>query len=514
MHSFDAPDPDSGVAHRYRALLDIGRTLAGTLSSDDLYEAIYKETARVLEASGFFISIYDESADRADVVFFADRGVIKHEVDISYPGVQSQVIRERTPVMVRDRLDERALAEVGDAEADLTRSAISAPMIYKGRLLGAISAQSYEVDAYTEEDLALLRGIADIAGVAVDNAQHVSELSARRREAEEVEEIGRALASSLDAREVLGMVVDAVTTILDVHGAAVWLCDADGSEPCRTARVAASAGEILLPEGLTWHLSEGLAHRVVQRMEPVVVDDISGSELIPDEIREHISGGSGVGLPLVVGDEVAGFLTAGSRAPRSFSESDVEVLRRLAGQASVALKNARLHANLQALSLTDALTGLPNRRHLEIHLQKEVAAARRGRSLVVVVFDLDDFKEYNDTLGHLVGDDILRAFARVLADENRAMNMVARYGGDEFVSVLSESYLDGAKLYARRVTDAIAADPLLEEHGLTVSIGLAEFDRASMKGADDVLQAADADMYRVKAKGQRGVGRNSPFASR
>jgi diguanylate cyclase (GGDEF)-like protein len=166
------------------------------------------------------------------------------------------------------------------------------------------------------------------------------------------------------------------------------------------------------------------------------------------------------------------------------------------------LKNARLHANLQALSLTDALTGLPNRRHLEIHLQKEVAAARRGRSLVVVVFDLDDFKDYNDTLGHLMGDEILRAFARVLDDENRAMNMVARYGGDEFVSVLSESYLDGARLYTRRVTDAIAADALLSEHDVTVSIGLAEFDRASMKGPEDVLEAADADMYRVK--GHRG----------
>ncbi len=512
MHSFDARDPDSGIAHRYRALLDIGRTLAGTLSSGDLYEAIYKETARVLEASGFFISIYDESADRADVVFFADRGVIKHDVDISYPGAQSQVIRERVPVLVRDRLDERALAEVGDAEADLTRSAISAPMIYKGRLVGAISAQSYEVDAYTDEDLALLRGIADIAGVAVDNAQHVSELSARRREAEEVEEIGRALASSLDAREVLGMVVDAVTTILAVHGAAVWLCDDPEGERCSVARVAASAGDISLPEGLPWVLTEGLAGRLLDNREVVVVDDITHSDIVPDNVREHVSGGSAVGLPLVVGDEVAGFLTAGSRNPRSFSESDVEVLRRLAGQASVALKNARLHANLQALSLTDALTGLPNRRHLEIHLQKEVAAARRGRSLVVVVFDLDDFKDYNDTLGHLVGDDILRAFARVLDNENRAMNMVARYGGDEFVSVLSESYLDGARLYARRVADAISADPVLDEHGVTVSIGLAEFDRASMKGPEDVLEAADADMYRVK--GHRGGHREGRMAPR
>jgi len=90
MRSSDARDAPSSVAHRYRALLEIGRTLAGTLSSEDLYEAIYRETARVLEASGFFISLYDEPSDQATVVFFADRGEIKHEVEISYCGAESQ----------------------------------------------------------------------------------------------------------------------------------------------------------------------------------------------------------------------------------------------------------------------------------------------------------------------------------------------------------------------------------------------------------------------------------------
>ncbi|HIF06857.1 MAG TPA: diguanylate cyclase, partial [Gemmatimonadetes bacterium] len=95
-----------------------------------------------------------------------------------------------------------------------------------------------------------------------------------------------------------------------------------------------------------------------------------------------------MGAPLLMGGKVAGILTACSRRPRHFSEGDSAVLQRLASQAVVALENARLHTNLQALSLTDPLTGLPNRRRLQIHLEKEVAAGRRGRSLVVVIFDL------------------------------------------------------------------------------------------------------------------------------
>lgn len=504
MHSPDARPQRASVGDRYRGLLDIARTLAGTLSSADLYEAIYKETAAVLEASGFFVSLYDARSDEARIVFFADRGEIQRDVNITYAGGSSEVIRSRKGVLVTERLEDRSLRILGPEETEITRSAISAPMIHKGRLLGAISAQSYEPDAYTEDDLDMLQGIADLAGVAVDNALKVAELEARRREAEKLEEIGRALASSLDAKEVLGKVIDAVATVLEVDGASVWIRDEGGGA---AGRIAASGGDVALPVGAPWRLTGELASALIERESPVLLEDLGTNPDVPDHLREHMQYGSGLGVPLLVSGRVAGVLSAGSRQVRHFSQDDVAVLQRLANQASVALENARLHADLQALSLTDPLTGLPNRRRLQIHLDKEVAAARRGRSLVVVVYDLDDFKVYNDTLGHLVGDDILRAFAGVLDDENRAMNLVARYGGDEFVSILSESHMDGARLYVQRVQERVEGDPVLSEYGVTVSIGLAEFDRTSMKTMEDVLQAADGDMYRFKSKRQKATGR-------
>jgi diguanylate cyclase (GGDEF)-like protein len=161
-------------------------------------------------------------------------------------------------------------------------------------------------------------------------------------------------------------------------------------------------------------------------------------------------------------------------------------------------RNKLRQADLQALTLTDPLTGLPNRRHLELYLEREVEAARRGRKLVLIMIDLDNFKACNDTFGHVVGDKALIAVGQILSAANRAMNMVARYGGDEFVAVLSESDISGAELYVKRVMERMASNTDLIEYGITISVGIAEFDERSSGSMGDLIQAADMNMYAKK----------------
>lgn len=168
------------------------------------------------------------------------------------------------------------------------------------------------------------------------------------------------------------------------------------------------------------------------------------------------------------------------------------------GFLSEMLHRERIRA--EQLALTDELTEIPNRRYLRVFLEREFAAAQRGRSLVVVFFDIDRFKQYNDRFGHHAGDEALRVFARVLQAQTRSMNLSGRYGGEEFVSVVSSCEIHGALIFVERVKKALREAKL--PHGtLTVSAGVAAFD-TSMKVPDDLLRAADAMLYEAK----RGAG--------
>lgn len=160
----------------------------------------------------------------------------------------------------------------------------------------------------------------------------------------------------------------------------------------------------------------------------------------------------------------------------------------------------RDQALTERMALTDALTGLPNRRHALLTLEREFAAAQRDRRLAVVIFDIDRFKEYNDRNGHVAGDRALRVVASTILAHTRRMNLSARIGGDEFLSVLSDTDESGAVSFANRVRAALrAAGP--EAGGLTLSCGVAAHS-PEMPDVDALLAAADRALYEAKNDGR------------
>ncbi len=152
----------------------------------------------------------------------------------------------------------------------------------------------------------------------------------------------------------------------------------------------------------------------------------------------------------------------------------------------------------ERMALTDSLTGMPNRRHSVVFLESAFAAAQRGIPLTVVLFDLDHFKKYNDTKGHVAGDEALKTVAEILVRSTRRMNLSARWGGDEFLSMLSDTPLEGGRIFAERVLSEI--HQAFPDHSLTLSAGLARYSRG-MDTPARVLAAADQAMYLAKAGG-------------
>jgi diguanylate cyclase (GGDEF)-like protein len=164
------------------------------------------------------------------------------------------------------------------------------------------------------------------------------------------------------------------------------------------------------------------------------------------------------------------------------------------------------NARLKETSFKDEVTGLYNRRFFSLRLEEELSRYRRfNHPVSVVLLDLDGFKSVNDSLGHAVGDDTLRDVAQILMKHSRGINVVSRYGGDEFAVLLVETSKAGARLYADRIREVVAKYPFSHGKILTASFGVASLPDDEASTAEDLFRSADEALYAAKRAGKNQV---------
>jgi diguanylate cyclase (GGDEF)-like protein len=487
--------PSDLIKERFAVLLDIGRTVTGTLRPDQLYATIYRQTTRVLRMDGFCITLFDARTGTGTCGFYASGGVV-HETPACTDPLEDRSSHVSRPMIYPPGETSPFFRSLESDTAG--RTTMTAPLRRELDVLGTITVLSPVGVSYDASELELLEAVADLAAVAIRNARVIAEVDRSRMEAERLEEIGLALSSTLELPRVLERVTRAARDLTNADSATVWLLR--GSD---FVEVAYASGEAAPLQGTLLPVPLELYERMRMRRQPMVFDSTS-SDKLPESVRTITPNRSSMAVPLVTDDELIGALSIAHTRQRIYSAEDVRLLERIGFQASVAVANARLHEEVRALSLTDPLTGLPNRRHLDLFLDKEVAAAKRGRKVAVLLFDIDDFKDYNDAAGHEAGDEALRAFASVLASQTRAMNLAARLGGDEFVTVLTDSDRRGAVAHAQRVARSIEAHELLSRIGMRATIGIATFLQRMTTPAD-LIRAADMDMYRRKTGSAKAI---------
>ncbi|HKV45851.1 MAG TPA: MASE1 domain-containing protein [bacterium] len=214
---------------------------------------------------------------------------------------------------------------------------------------------------------------------------------------------------------------------------------------------------------------------------------------------------SNAAYPLVVDDQVIGVLDVESPIVDAFPKEVRELLEAFAALAALAILRAQRDEDLNRLALTDGLTGLANHRALWDALEREVARAMRGaRPVSVVIVEIDKFKQINDFFGHLEGDTILRTVADVLKKNSRAMDLPARFGGDELVLLLPDVAKKAAVQIAERVRHYVEEIPIGGGTRLTVSVGLASLPEDG-ETAKALIEAADHAMYEAKHGGGNRV---------
>jgi diguanylate cyclase (GGDEF)-like protein len=220
-------------------------------------------------------------------------------------------------------------------------------------------------------------------------------------------------------------------------------------------------------------------------------------------------------VALRVSDRIEGYLLIASRKPRAFDFALASILNLIGNQVSLIIEKFRLFEETKRLSVTDPLTGLYNVRYFYSSLKTEIERSKRyDERFSIAIFDIDNFKNINDTYGHQVGDNILQEFSDILLKQSRKADIVARYGGEEFVIILPKTSKSEALLLAERISQAIHSHTfeILNSAGsntpikvkITISGGIAGYpeDGVSEK---ELLYAADMAMYRAKAEGKGRV---------
>jgi diguanylate cyclase (GGDEF)-like protein len=323
-------------------------------------------------------------------------------------------------------------------------------------------------------------------------------------------EIGKALTSSLDISEVMQLILEKVSELLKPSNWSLLLLDQQTGELLFQAARGPGSDKL---KGLRLAPGEGIAGHVATTRQPLKVDDVREDHRFSSRFDAQTSFHSRSILctPLISRDRVLGVieLVNGAKDGR-FTDEDLRTLRTVTDYAAIALENAQNFAKVQELTVLDDHTGLYNSRHLKRMLDTEVVRAMRfGHPVSVIFFDLDRFKQINDQRGHQSGSRALREVGQLLTRTLRQTDIAVRYGGDEFVVVLPETSRDQALEAARRLRDEMAASTFLadEKPGpirITASFGVATFPDDG-QAPDELLRRADEAMYRVKAGTRDGV---------
>lgn len=324
------------------------------------------------------------------------------------------------------------------------------------------------------------------------------------REVYALYEIARTFGTSLDVEHTLEILVDKVGHVVPFDTCVVYFYD-DAKGYATARHVAGKHAQKLAARCIA--LGEGVTGFALANRSPVnqLHPSLDFADINPEAGIKFRSMAS---LPLFKDDVLLGALSVYSSELEQYTDDHMRLLETVTRLAADALGNAMQHAEAESNALTDPLTGLPNARYLALRFEEEAArASRTDRTFQVVMLDLDEFKNVNDTHGHKTGDKMLREVAHIIESQLREYDFLARYGGDEFVALVQEVVGAQVEELCARIENAVSKFSLAVGRNRTarvgISVGTATFG-IDGETLDQLVIAADDQMYRVKSSHRLG----------
>ncbi len=447
-------------------LNEIGRALGSTLELDLLLERIYAEMRRLVEVSSFVIASHDTKADQ-----------IRFEIEVtegerlprrSRPAgnhLLEYVLRTRQPLLIRERFGEET-QRLGIEPLRQVGSMCAVPLVLYDRAVGVMMVHSPKEGVFDEGHQELLRVLANEASIAIENARLFTEEQKKSRHLTLINNVSGHAITTLNPVEMLEKIATEIETSLAYDHIGIATLDYSTKELV----VQAEAGARKAARGRRIEIGEGIVGQVGRSGQMAMVREANA--LTPKMV---LAGSvASIALPVIYAEQLLGVLYVESPKPCEFPEQEILLLRTLADLFAGALHNALTFQKAQEQAITDGLTGVKTHRFLMEALSAEwKRSTRANRPFALVLMDLDRFKFVNDFYGHLEGDVILRRVGHILEQNCRRSDVVARYGGDEFVILMPETSLEQAGQLANKLRAWVASDPLLRDKNVTASFGIA-----------------------------------------
>jgi diguanylate cyclase (GGDEF)-like protein len=381
------------------------------------------------------------------------------------------------------------------------------PLRVQANVFGVILiARSSSRAEFTQPEAQIIQDLADISALAIENARLYAIEAQRARELNALHNATSALLTSLDKDVLLGQILDhAMNAIPSAEMGDLHLIAKETGKLELRAALGYIDPRIKKIRGTKIH---SYTAKAIQSRQSVLISNAAqiSSDRISEPEQQAIN--SIIIAPLILGDEVLGALTLSSKKKAAFTDSDKNLLVSFATTTTAALHNAQLHGEVQKLAITDALTNLYNRRGFFEIGRREIERARRFKHpLSIILMDIDHFKQVNDAFGHAVGDRVLISLATTLINHTRSIDIVGRYGGDEFVILLPETDLFTANAVSERLLQYASKLSIPTEKGLatlTISIGISKAV-ADTQDLASLIESADTALYFAKQRGRNRI---------